>query len=140
MNGVQIFQLLHYDAMCNMIKAQRIRTFLFTYRNNPWERMCMLACRQHSPSTKILGYQHSVVPEAALNMFVHPLEKNIVPLPDRILTTGEISKSIIEHYGDYSLVPVVSACALRYEYLSQIKPRPYQKSQGNNATDWPETG
>jgi len=131
MNGIQIFQLLHYDAMRNMLKQLRVETFLFTFENNPWERMCMLACRHHSPTTKLLGYQHSVVPQAALNMFVHPLEKNIVPLPDRILTTGETPKDIIQNYGDYSSVPVMSACALRYEYLSQIKPKARQKSRGN---------
>ena len=129
-NGIQIFQLLHYDATRNMLKQLRVGTFLFTYENNPWERMCILACRDQSPSTKVIGYQHSVVPQAALNMFVHPLEKNIVPLPDRILTTGEIPLSIIQYYGDYSRIPVKSACALRYEYLTQIKPNPRQKSQG----------
>ncbi len=130
MNGVQVFQLLHYDAMRNMLKQLRVGTFLFTFENNPWERMCVLACRHYSPSTKVMGYLHVAVPEAALNMFVHPLEKNIVPLPDRILTTGEIPKNIIQYYGDYSLVPVMSACALRYEYLFHIKPTPRQKSQG----------
>jgi hypothetical protein len=131
LNGVQIFQLLHYDAMRNMFKKLHVGTFLFTFENNPWERMSMLACRHHSPLTKLIGYQHSVVPEAALNMFVHPSEKNIVPLPDRILTAGEISKRIMEYYGDYSLISVASACAMRYEYLFQIKSNPRQKSQGN---------
>ena len=130
MNGIQVFQLLHYDAIRSMLKVLHAGTFLFTFENNPWERMCILACRHHSPATKLIGYQHSVVPEAALNMFIHPLEKNIVPLPHRILTTGEIPKEIIQYYGDYSLVPVMSACALRYEYLSQMKLRPRQKSRG----------
>jgi len=130
MNGVQVFQLLHYDAMRNMFKKLRVGSFLFTFENNPWERMCMLACRHHSPSTGQVGYQHSVVPEAALNMFVHPLEKNIVPLPHRVLTTGEIPKNIMQLFGDYSLVSVMSACALRYEYLNRVMPTPWQKSQG----------
>ncbi len=121
-NGVQVFQLLHYDAMRNMFKRLRVGTFLFTFENNPWERMCMMACRDHSPWTKVIGYQHSVVPEAALNMFVHPLEKDTVPLPFRLLTTGQIPKNILEYYGNYGLVSVESACALRYEYLSDIKP------------------
>jgi len=122
MNGIQVFQLLHHDATCRLLKDIKVKTWTMTFENNPWERMCMLALRRYSPATKILGYQHSVVPEAALNMFVHPSEKNIVPLPDKILTTGDVPKDILQHYGDYGRVPLVSACALRYEYLSQLKP------------------
>jgi hypothetical protein len=129
-NGVQIFQLLHYDATHNMFKKLSAQTFLFTFENNPWERMCMLACRHFSPSTKVIGCQHSVVPEAALNMFVNPLESTIVPLPDRVLTTGGIPKEILQYYGDYGSVPVIKACALRYDYLFRVKPGPRQKGRG----------
>lgn len=129
-NGIQIQQLLHYHCTRGLLKTCQAHNFLMTYENNPWERMCILACRDHSPSTKVIGYQHSVVPEAALNMFIHSSEKNIVPLPHLILTTGEIPKDILRYYGDYSLVPVMSACALRYEYLFHIKPTPRGKSQG----------
>ena len=131
LNGVQIFQLLHYDTVRNMLKEMRIETFLLTFENNPWERMCIRACRDHSPMTQVLGCQHTVVPEAALNMFVYPTENTLVPLPDRVLTTGEIPKNIILRYSDYGQVPVVSACALRYEYLFSIKPKPRLKSQGH---------
>jgi hypothetical protein len=128
LNGVQLFQLLHYDAIGNMLKWMRFETFLFTFENNPWERMCILSLRHYSPSTKIIGYQHSVVPEAALNMFVHSSEKNIVPLPDMVLTTGDVPKDILQNYGDYSAVPVKTACALRYGYLFDIKPMARQEN------------
>ncbi|MDE1921762.1 MAG: hypothetical protein KGI24_10055 [Candidatus Omnitrophica bacterium] len=131
MNGIQLFQLLHYDAMRGLFSKLRVKRFLFTFENNPWERMSILACRRFSPLTRVDGYQHSVVPQAALNMFVHPSEKNIVPLPDRVLTAGEISKEIIRHYGDYGQVPVLSACALRYEYLREIQPAGRRKFQGH---------
>jgi len=130
-NGVQIFQLLHYDAMCQMFKKIGVGTFLFTFENNPWERMCILACRDQSPSTKVVGCQHSVVPQAALNMFVHPLEKSIVPLPSLIVTTGEIPQQILQYYGDYSQASVKNACALRYEYLSETKHVTRPISRGN---------
>ncbi len=116
-NGIQIAQLLHYDATRNMLRRLRVGTFLFTFENNPWERMCMLACRRYSPSTKLLGYQHSVVPQSSLNMFISPKERSFVPLPDKVLTTGAISSSILKQYGDYAATDVVVSCALKYEYL-----------------------
>ncbi len=131
LNGIQIFQLLHYDALRHLIRQVPLKDFLMTFENNPWERMCLMALRKHSPSTKLLGYQHSVVPQAALNMFVHPNEKNIVPLPDRILTTGELSRGILRAYGDYGQVPILSSCALRYEYLFAAGPKARSKSQGH---------
>ncbi|MBF0386277.1 MAG: hypothetical protein HQL20_00310 [Candidatus Omnitrophica bacterium] len=125
LNGIQLFQLLHYDAVRRLSKCVAIETFLFTFENNPWERMCMLACRQCSSTTFLIGYQHSVVPPAALNMFVSSLERLIVPLPDKVLTTGEVSASILKQYGDYSATEITPACALRYAYLegAPVKPR-----------------
>lgn len=84
--------------------------------------MCTLAVRESAPKALIGGYQHSVVPQAALNMFIHPSEKGFIPLPDQVLTVGEIPRNILLYYGDYSQLPVTSACALRYEYLFQLRP------------------
>lgn len=124
-NGIQLYQLLHYFAIQRLSQQYQIKTFLMTYENNPWEKMCTLALRKNAPKAIIGGYQHSVVPQAALNMFIHPLENGIIPLPDEIFTVGDVSKHILLTYGDYSQKPIKSSCALRYEYLFQIKPKKY---------------
>jgi hypothetical protein len=116
-NGIQIAQLLHYDATRNMLKRLRVETFLFSFENNPWERMCVLAFRHYSPLTKLLGYQHSIVPPAALNMFISPTERSLVPLPDKVLTAGAIPARILKQYGDYTATDIVVSCALKYDYL-----------------------
>lgn len=127
MNGVDIFQLLHYYATRRLLKTLKVRSFLFTFDNSPWERMCTMAIRQDSPSTRFMGYQHSVVPQAALNLFVSRHEQKIVPLPEMILTTGDYPKEILRFYS-YGQLPVMKACALRYEYLllakTSLRPNP----------------
>ena len=120
-NGIQINQLLHYHCTRRLLEKCQAETFLMTYENNPWERMCTLALREYSPGTKVIGYQHSVVPQAALNMLIHPSERDIVPLPDRILTVGDITAKFLDQYGHYPPSLVQAACALRYEYLKREK-------------------
>ncbi len=123
-NGVQLIQYLHYFATKNLSALVTLDTFLMTYENNPWERMCILAVKKYTSGVRILGYEHSVLPQASLNMFISSKEKLIVPLPDRILTVGRISMELMKKYGDYSSIEVFPTCALRYEYLSNTKKIP----------------
>lgn len=117
LNGIRIYQMVNYECVRALLKITTIDVFSLTYENNPWEKMCMLALREYSPQTKIIGFQHNVVPQASANLFIAPAEKNIIPKPDRVLTTGEIPKQIFERYGALSPEMIMPACALRHEYL-----------------------
>lgn len=112
-----------------MLNRVDVETFTTTCENNPWERMCIMALRQYSPDTKILGYQHNVVPQASANMFVSDYEKEVIPMPDRILTVGRVPKRIMERYGSYEVGKIEEACALRFEYLFNIHPKPRSHSK-----------
>ena len=115
---------MYYYWTKRMLNTVEVDTFTITCENNPWERMCTMALRQYSPETKILGYQHTVVPQASANMFVSEYEKDVTPMPDRILTVGIAPKRIMERYGCYDTGRIQEACALRFEYLFNIHPRP----------------
>ena len=119
---------IYYYWMKKLIETVKVDTFTTTCENNPWERMCTLALRQYSPETTILGYQHTVVPQASANMFVSEYEKEVIPLPDKILTVGMASKNIIERYGVYEPGKIEESCALRFEYLFDIETRPRSRS------------
>lgn len=114
---IQLYQLLHYPAMKRMLKQICLKTFIMTCENNPWERMCIFAIKEVQPLCKILGYSHNVIPQASANMFISYREKGVVPLPDKILTTGEEPKRIMEYYGCYETDFIQSACGLRFQYL-----------------------
>jgi len=128
--GSPLRQHLHYICMEKLLHLIKLETFTLTYENNPWEKMCIAALRRYSPETRIVGYQHTVVPQASANMFVSRFEKNIAPLPDKILTVGGIPKKIMEHYGFYQADEIEEACALRYEYLFEISAKPRSRSGG----------
>ena len=110
-------QFLNYAAIKNLIKKIQIETFLLTYENIPWEKMCIMALRKFSPQTHILGYQHAMVSPACTNVFLSHFERDIMPLPDRILTTGETTKKIMEQYGTFKEGMLNASCGLRFEAL-----------------------
>ncbi len=119
---------LYYYWTRRMLNTVHVDTFTTTCENNPWERVCTMALRQYSPETRILGYQHTVVPQASANMFVSEHEKGVIPMPDRILTVGGAPRQIMERYGHYDAGRIQEACALRFEYLFNIQPRPRHRS------------
>lgn len=119
---------IYYFWMKKLIETVKVDTFTTTCENNPWERMCTLALKRYSPETMILGYQHTVVPQASANMFVSEYEKDVMPMPDKILTVGRTSKGIIERYGAYEPGKIEESCALRFEYLFDIETRPRGRS------------
>ena len=91
--------------------------------------MCMMAVRESSPQTEIIGYQHTVTPQASVNMFISKEEEGVIPKPDRVLTVGEIPKEIIDRYTQVNSLPLEAACALRYESLFQLAPLPRTKTK-----------
>ncbi|HOW35824.1 MAG TPA: hypothetical protein PL155_05360 [Candidatus Omnitrophota bacterium] len=125
---IQPIQLLHYSLTRCFLKHYSVETFLMTYENNPWEKMCILAMRRDSPKTQLLTYQHVVVPQATANMFTSRLEEDVLPQADRILTAGRIPKETIEKYRTSQKVKVEAACALRFEYLRNIPISPRRKA------------
>ncbi len=125
---IQPYQFLHYSQTKTFLKQFSIKTFLLTFENNPWEKMCILALREFSPQTKILGYQHTVIPQASVNMFNSIDEENLIPKPDCILTVGLEPKRIIEQNTQISSLPIKAACALRYESLWQLGLLPRTKT------------
>ena len=121
-NGIAIYQLLNYSSTMKLLKRVSTVEFLLTFENNPWEKMSMAAIREFSPRTKIIGYQHNVVPQASVNMFIGSMERPITPKPDIILTTGANPRDIMLRYGDFEGISFDTACALRYEYLFRLNP------------------
>jgi hypothetical protein len=68
-------------------------------------------------------------------MFLHPKEEREIPLPDKIVTTGSITKNILDKYSTYPKDQVYAGCALRYETLQELsllsRNTPHDKAPGN---------
>ena len=115
--------------MKRLLNKVKVHTFTTTYENNPWEKMCFLSIKKYSPQTCIIGYQHSGISFADLTMYLSQYEKDVIPIPDRINTTGAITKQFLQIYGNYDENRLWECCALRSEGIgSEIVRR---KRSGN---------
>lgn len=112
--GRQIYyNYMNYLQVINLVKKRNIKTFTFTYENYPWEKMCLIAFRKFSPKTNIIGYQHVPFYPAFTNYYISDYEKKVVPLPDSILTTGEVTKEYLKTFCGFSSQIVKTGCALK---------------------------
>ncbi len=89
-----------------------LRSCLLTYEGNHWEKMFILGLRSVNPDLNIVGYQHSVVPQAAAGVFISKLETDIMPHPDSIITTGKTTSNIIKKYSFFLVVRLIQGVHL----------------------------
>ena len=110
-------EYLHSYYIKRVLKFFDIDTFTTTYENNPWEKVCLLTLKKYSPHTHIIGYQHAALSRASINMFMSDDEKEKIPLPDRIITIGDATKSILEKLGNHNPNKMRVGCGLRFSHI-----------------------
>lgn len=109
----------------------KVNTFIYTFENQSWERISILALRRYSPMTKIIGYAHAAIPQSALSYFYSREEEDAIPFPDRVITIGMETKLLLSSEGRYSKkVDLSEGCALRYEHV--FKKQKKERFKGKN--------
>ena len=113
--------IIYYYYVKRMVKKVDVDTFIYPFENHLWEKICLLAFKKYSPATKTFGYQHASISKSYSSFFV----KDNAVLPDRIISSGEQPKSIMEKFGYYPKNLIKVGCGLRFDYLhtSKILPR-----------------
>jgi len=129
---ISFSQSLEFDIAKRLGEKYQIQECLMTYEGRPWERFFIAGLRKANLKTKIIGCQHTVIPLSAADMFLHPKEKNLIPLPDKILTTGMITKKILERYGSFPKEQIEVGCALRFESLQNLSLLKRRKDSNHN--------
>ena len=114
-SGTSINHLSFYSVAKNISKFYIIEKIFITYENIAWENSFIYGLRKFNKTIKIIGYQHTVVPQAAIGMFSNKIDLEIKPLPDKILTNGVITKEIIKKYSNFSDDFIIPSSALRFE-------------------------
>ena len=109
--------LLYYHIAKNMTKKIDVDNFLYTFENHSWEKLSVMSFGEYSPKTKTIGYQHAAISKYYLNLYPSKHEKDIMPLPKKIISSGSETKKIMERYGSYEKDLIQEGCALRFKYL-----------------------
>jgi len=126
-NSTRFFNnlLMFYSVRDICIKWISIKNFYYPFENRSFEKMIILALRRFSPKTKIIGYQHASLSLRHTNFLLTKEEAKITPLPDIIITMGEITKEIMESIGNFPKEILRVGCALRQSvYKGTLKNKP----------------
>ena len=99
--GGYFHNLLLYRAIPRLLAKTKPSTFVYPYENKSLEKLMLLAIRKHSPGTKIIGYQHTAITPRHTTLLFAPNEASHTPLPDRIVTVGEITRDYLAKSGNY---------------------------------------
>ena len=111
--GGYLHNLLLYRAARRFARRFAPAALVYPYENKALEKMLILGIREAAPECRLTGYQHtSVTPRHVTLMFVEG-EAQITPLPERIITAGEITKEFLARHGNYPPGMLVAGCALR---------------------------
>jgi len=120
-NSISFGDFLYYFIACRINKYYNVHTCYITYEGNHWESMFMSGMREHDSGVKIIGVQHSAMPQAAAGIFVSCKDVDLIPKPDKIITTGKRASEILRNKSCISRDIIFSGCALRYQYLYGLK-------------------
>ncbi|MDC0188250.1 hypothetical protein OAJ61_00450 [bacterium] len=128
---ISFFQFLQFEVGKRLGKIHNIKTCWMTYEGRPWERFFIAGLRDTLPNIDIIGCQHTVIPMSATDMFLHQKEQKWIPLPDKIITTGIITKNILNKYSAYPKEKIIEGCALRYEEIQNYSLLPRKINSEN---------
>lgn len=116
--------LLMYYSLADVGRKLVINKFYYPFENRSFEKMIILALRNATPRTKIVGYQHASLSLRHTNFLLGKDEHKVTPLPDMIITLGEVTAEIMSKDGNFPESLLQVGCALRQEpYAGELKKR-----------------
>lgn len=89
---------IFFDSLSKFLDVRRPKLVLYPYENQPWERLLVLAARQHAVPT--IGYQHEgPVSRFCLPYFHAAGEADWAPIPNLVLVSGVYSRELLAAGG-----------------------------------------
>ncbi len=115
-----------FDKMLGSLPKQQVGLYLM--ENQGWERIFLYFWRKHRHGT-IIGVPHTTIRYWDLRYFDFATHKSLadLPQPDLVAVNGEHAWQMLQQSG-YPMERCVSVEALRYQYLSELKPVDLQKA------------
>lgn len=122
--GGYFHNLLVYRSFARLAQRSPPKKLIYPYENKSLEKMLLLALRRHAPDCRLIGYQHTSLTNRHTSLIFAPGEAERTPLPDRIVTTGELSRRWLEANGMYPDNIFQTGVALRQEFTLPFARRP----------------
>ena len=106
--------------LSNLLEYKSVETIYYPFENFAWEKFLCLEKHKLNSNLKLVGFQHTCFSLKLQHHFPSEHERLLHIFPSKILTTGEMSKSILQKYGSYPINILQTGCALRHEYIFDI--------------------
>jgi hypothetical protein len=110
--------ILTYLIWLKLFKNTKLsfNAIIFPFENQPWDKMMVLAKRQQQAKWRLIGYQHTTIPQLDLKYFLGQGERDFSPQPDYIVSNGKYWESILKDAG--FTCPIKNGGSLRYTLSS----------------------
>ena len=112
-SGEFLFNFHFYYCAKRLSQTMPVFRCFYPFENRPWEKMLIMGLKSVSPLIRIVGYQHSSLTLGHTNLILIEEESEVVPLPDAVLTTGDVTKDWLESAGNFPDGIFNTGCALR---------------------------
>jgi hypothetical protein len=106
-----LVSVMNERATRKLVEGWDVDRFILPYENRGFERSDMRAIRAHSKDTRIIGYQHATITRKHTEYFRSQNDR--MPLPDVVISSGEITSRILVDLGLFPREIVKTGCALR---------------------------
>jgi hypothetical protein len=110
---------LYYLGTKKLLKKYEIDRFYNLFENFSWEKLTTLAIKENGEQTGLKAFQHAQVALSSIKFFLGKKEASLSPLPDKIITLGEITRQFMVKRMNYPKESTVVGCALRQEHDSK---------------------
>jgi len=115
--SLSVMAMLHYPLMRRLAAdGIRPRLVVLPFENMVSDKLTILGVRRFMPGTDVYGFCHNPLKRNVLPWYTDVHERDIAPLPDRIVCNGVRYRDILIREG-YAPERVVIGTALRYAYL-----------------------
>ncbi len=102
-----------YHAVRRLGKRLAGGRFFYPFENRAFEKMLLLALRETARQTRTIGYQHASLSQRHTNVLLSAGERDILPLPDAIMTMGKVTRDFMIDPGGFPAELLHIGCALR---------------------------
>lgn len=102
-----------YYEIKNFVKKISVKKFYYLFENQAYEKLLLTVLRKFSPQAKAVGYQHPSLSLRHTNFLLTKQEVEITPLPDKIMTMGDVTKDFMSTRGNFPDDILTRGCALR---------------------------
>ena len=114
-----IDNLLIFRAFKRLNKIKSLKLIIYPFENKSLEKMMLFALDNN---LKTVGYQHSAISNRHFSLIINPDESQFIPLPNKIITTGHITKDWLVTKGNIPSDKISVGVSLRnssFHYLEK---------------------